>query len=72
MKKIVVTGGAGYIGSHTIVELEKNGFSPIIIDNLSNSSIKNINGINKLTKKDIKFYNADCTDQKKIRNICSV
>ena len=51
MKKIVVTGGAGYIGSHTIVELEKNGFSPIIIDNLSNSSIKNINGINKLTKK---------------------
>ena len=72
MKKIVVTGGAGYIGSHTIVELEKNGFSPIIIDNLSNSSIKNINGINKLTKKDIKFYNADCTNQEEIRNIFNI
>ena len=37
MKKIIVTGGAGYIGSHTVVELINNGFEPIIIDNLCNS-----------------------------------
>ena len=40
IKNIVVTGGAGYIGSHTVVELVKSGFNPIIIDNFSNSKIK--------------------------------
>ena len=39
MKKIIVTGGVGYIGSHTVVELFNSGFTPIIIDNLCNSSI---------------------------------
>ena len=48
MKKILVTGGAGYIGSHTVVELIQNGYEPIIIDNLTNSSEKNIYGIEKL------------------------
>ena len=52
MKKILVTGGAGYIGSHTLVELYQNGFTPIIIDNLSNSSRQNITGaeMNKNTE----------------------
>ena len=42
--KVLVTGGLGYIGSHTVVELHNSGFEPIIIDNLCNSSIKNIHG----------------------------
>ena len=42
-KNIIVTGGAGYIGSHTVVELVKSGFNPIIIDNFSNSSPEMVN-----------------------------
>ena len=60
MKKILVTGGAGYIGSHTVVELIKNSYEPIIIDNLSNSSENNINGIEKITNSKIKWYNINC------------
>tara|TARA_Y100000766_G_C18801826_1_gene553462 strand:+ start:68 stop:1066 length:999 start_codon:yes stop_codon:yes gene_type:complete len=65
-KKILVTGGGGYIGSHTVIELFLSGFMPIIIDNLSNTSQKNINGINKILKTKIPFYNIDCTDKKKM------
>ncbi len=71
MKKIIVTGGAGYIGSHTVVELDRSGFEPIIIDNLCNSSIRNIDGISKIIKKEIKWYNVDCTDKKSISRILS-
>lgn len=63
MKKILVTGGAGYIGSHTVVELLKAGYKPIIIDNLCNTSIQNIYGINKITGEKVKWYNIDCTDK---------
>ena len=70
-RKIIVTGGAGYIGSHTIVELYHAGFTPIIIDNLCNSSIKNIEGIAKILGEDIKWYNADCTNDEKIDKIFS-
>ena len=49
MQKIVVTGGAGYIGSHTVVELSKLGYNVIIIDNFCNSTIDNITGINKIS-----------------------
>ena len=63
MKKILVTGGAGYIGSHTVVELLKAGYKPIIIDNLCNTSIQNIYGINKITSEKVKWYNIDCTDK---------
>jgi UDP-glucose 4-epimerase len=66
MKKIIVTGGAGYIGSHTVVELYNSGFTPIIIDNLCNSSIKNIEGISKILGGKIKWHNVDCTNQKSI------
>ena len=68
-KKIIVTGGAGYIGSHTVVELYNAGFTPIIIDNLCNSSIKNIEGIAEILGKEIKWYNADCTNYKQIEKI---
>ena len=60
--KIVVTGGAGYIGSHTVVELLHSGFDVIVIDNMSNSHQRNIDGIEKITGKKIKFYKVDCTD----------
>jgi len=69
MKKIIVTGGAGYIGSHTVVELFNSGFTPIIIDNLCNSSIKNINGISQIIKRDIKWYNVNCCSDIHIEEI---
>jgi len=48
-KKVLVTGGTGYIGSHTVVELQNEGFEAVIIDNLSNSDIKVLDGIHKIT-----------------------
>jgi len=63
MRKILVTGGAGYIGSHTVVELTAAGHTPIIVDNLCNTSTKNIYGIQKIIGKKIKWHNTDCTDK---------
>ena len=70
-KKIIVTGGAGYIGSHTVVELIAAGFTPIIIDNLCNTSVKNIKGVEKITGEEIKWYNRDCTNTEEINKIFS-
>ena len=69
MKKIIVTGGAGYIGSHTIIELVKSGYFPIIIDNLCNSSINNIQGIEQIIGKKFRWHNIDCTDKLKMQKI---
>ena len=69
MKKILVTGGAGYIGSHTLVELYQNGFTPIIIDNLSNSSRQNITGAEKIIGDNISFYKVDCTDEVELKKV---
>ena len=66
-RKILVTGGAGYIGSHTVVELYLSGYQPIIIDNLCNSSKRNLDGINKILNTKILWYNIDCTDYKKMK-----
>jgi len=49
MKQILVTGGTGYIGSHTTVELQQAGYEVIIVDNLSNSNIETLDGIEKIT-----------------------
>ena len=68
-KKILVTGGAGYIGSHTVVELYLSGYMPIIIDNLCNTSEANLSGINQILKTDIPFHKVDCTDLNEMRNI---
>ena len=61
-----MTGGAGYIGSHTVVELYISGYQPIIVDNMCNTSERNIIGINNLLKTTIPFHNIDCTDLHKM------
>lgn len=62
MKKILVTGGAGYIGSHTVVQLHKFGFYPIILDNLSNSKAFIPKRINTICGQSIPFYQLDCNN----------
>lgn len=62
MKTVLVTGGMGYIGSHTVVELINSGYNAIIVDNLSNSSIKVLERIKKITGKTPLFYELDCCD----------
>ena len=62
MKNILVTGGAGYIGSHTCVELLEKGYNVIVVDNLCNSSEESLERVKKITGKDLKFYNVDCCD----------
>ena len=59
MKKILVTGGCGYIGAHTIVDLIKNGFDPICVDNNSRSTTALLLGVKNITGKDIKNYKVD-------------
>lgn len=59
MKKILVTGGLGYIGSHTVVELQNSGFQTVIIDNLSNSSLDVLEGISNITKSPPAFERLD-------------
>lgn len=65
--KILVTGGAGFIGSHTVVELHNAGFEPVIIDNLYNSNLNVLEGIKKITGKTFPFYEIDCNDAEKVR-----
>lgn len=60
--KILVTGGTGYIGSHTVVELQNAGYEVVIIDNLSNSNIEVLDGIEKITGVRPIFVKGDCTD----------
>ena len=62
MPKILVTGGTGYIGSHTVVELQQAGYEVVVVDNLSNSNIEVLNGIEKITGIRPVFENIDCTD----------
>ncbi|MDR0422093.1 MAG: UDP-glucose 4-epimerase GalE [Proteiniphilum sp.] len=61
-KKILVTGGTGYIGSHTVVELQQAGYEVVIVDNLSNSSADVLEGITRITGKRPVFDKLDCTD----------
>lgn len=60
---VLVTGGAGYIGSHTCVELLNAGYEVVVVDNLSNSSPKSIERVKEITGKDLKFYNTDIRDR---------
>lgn len=67
--KILVTGGTGYIGSHTCVELLENGYQVVIIDNLSNSKREVVDYIKMITGKKVKFYEGDVCDKKIVRKI---
>lgn len=69
--RILVTGGMGYIGSHTVVELLNNGDEVIIIDNLVNSSEKVLENIRQITKKDAKFYNFDLRNKHLLQAVFS-
>lgn len=71
MRKILVTGGAGYIGSHTIVELISAGYEPVIIDNYSNSDKVVLEQLKKITDQEIIAYEADCADVLAMRKIFS-
>ena len=67
--KILVTGGTGYIGSHTCVELLENNYEVVIIDNLSNSKREVVDYIKEITKKDLKFYEGDVADKELVTKI---
>lgn len=67
--KILVTGGCGYIGSHTTVELLNNNYEVVILDNLSNSKIDVLDKIKKLTNKDVIFYEGNMIDSDLLEKI---
>lgn len=67
--RILVTGGTGYIGSHTVVELLQNGYPVVIIDNLSNSNREVLDGIEQITGIRPDFVEADCTDVKALESL---
>ena len=69
--KILVTGGLGYIGSHTVVELLNDGYEVIVIDNLSNSKESVADKIKTITNKDFKYYIGDVRDKELLRSIFS-
>ncbi|MCM1356380.1 MAG: UDP-glucose 4-epimerase GalE [Staphylococcus sp.] len=69
MDRILVTGGTGYIGSHTVVELQKAGYPVVIIDNLSNSNREVIDGIERITGVRPDFVEGDCTDIKVLEKL---
>jgi UDP-glucose 4-epimerase len=71
MKKILVTGGTGYIGSHTTVELQKAGYEVVIIDNLSNSDVRVIDGIERITGVRPSFFEVDCNDIAAVEGVLS-
>ena len=66
---ILVTGGAGYIGSHTCVELLNAGYEVVVLDNLCNSSEKSLERVKAITGKEVTFYQGDILDRGIINNI---
>ncbi len=69
MKTILVTGGAGYIGSHTTIELIKSGYEVVIVDNLNNSKYEAVKRVEKIVNKSITFYEDDILDKDALRKI---
>lgn len=69
MKNVLITGGAGYIGSHTAVELLNKNYNVIVYDNLSNSSRISIDRVEEITGKKISFYEADILDKAKLKEV---
>ena len=66
---ILVTGGAGYIGSHTCIELVNAGYDVVVLDNLCNSSKESLKRVEKIVGKPIPFYEADIRDAEALKNI---
>ena len=66
--KVLVTGGLGFIGSHTVVELQNEGFEVVIVDNLSNTSLSVLDGIEKITGKKPIFENLDLREKEKVQD----
>ena len=66
---VLVTGGAGYIGSHTCLELLESGYGVVVVDNLCNSSAKSLDRVRELTGKEITFYEGDVRDETLLRKI---
>ena len=66
---ILVTGGAGFIGSHTVVELQNAGYDVVVLDNLSNASEKSLKRVEQITGKPVKFYKADILDREALNKI---
>ena len=69
MGKVLVTGGAGYIGSHTVIELVEAGYDVVIVDNLYNSKTEAVKRVEKILGKELKFYIADICDKDAMRKI---
>ena len=69
--KVLVTGGTGFIGSHTVVELLEKNYNVVIVDNLSNSSRDVLDKLKEITKKEVPFYEVDCTDEVSMDKIFS-
>ena len=66
---VLVTGGAGYIGSHTCVELLNSGYQVVVVDNLYTSSEKAVERVEEITGKKLKFYKADLLDREAVKQI---
>lgn len=66
---ILVTGGAGFIGSHTCVELLNAGYDVVIVDNLYNASEKAVDRVKEITGKDLKFYQVDIRDREGLNEV---
>ena len=66
---VLVTGGAGYIGSHTCIELLNSDYGVVVIDNLCNSNPKSLERVQELTGKTVKFYEGDVRDEALLRKI---
>ena len=69
--KVLVTGGAGFIGSHTVVELLDAGYEVVVVDNLSNASEESMRRVKEITGKSFDFYVADVRDRAKLEEIFS-
>lgn len=66
---ILVTGGAGFIGSHTCVELLENGYDVVVVDNLSNSCEKSLERVKEITGKEVTFYKGDILDREFLEGV---
>lgn len=69
MKSILVTGGAGFIGSHTVLELLNANYNVVVVDNLINSNIESISRVENLTSKKVDFYQVDLLNKKDLREV---